>query len=251
VLVERFKARQTSEWNVRTDARFASPGQAGTNNALCAASRSALSNARLLACRRQAKTGGREPGPGGRGYGDNSCSSWRARPCADPVSKAEQAFSRSWRDAALVPRTSRSPSTFAPWFWFLRWRDGAVPVIHQHQGLRPQCGRRVVLLASAGTLALRLVIRHGNQDRARGNRGQVTGDMQVTGVTGDRPRLFLHIAQNRSSTIGSARLRGRPDAPGVARRPSAREICSVNCESPSAKFPLVARRSPSMSCGSS
>jgi hypothetical protein len=50
------------------------------------------------------------------------------------------------------------------------------------------------------------------------------------GVTGDRPRLFLHIAQNRSSTIGSAHLRGRPGAP---RRPSAREICSVNCESPS------------------
>ena len=48
-----------------------------------------------------------------------------------PVSKAEQVFSRDWRDAALVPRTPHSPSTFAPWFWFLRWRDGAVPVIHQ------------------------------------------------------------------------------------------------------------------------
>lgn len=62
-----------------------------------------------------------------------------------PVSKAEQVFSRGWRDAALVPRTHRSPSTFAPWSWSLRWRDGAIPVIHQDQGLRPQCGHRVLL----------------------------------------------------------------------------------------------------------
>jgi len=37
----------------------------------------------------------------------------------------------------------------------------------------------------------------------------------------------LQIAQNRSSETGSLRLRGRPEVPGVALRPIAREIWSV------------------------
>lgn len=49
-----------------------------------------------------------------------------------------------------------------------------------------------------------------------------------------------YLPQKRSPDSGSGSLRGRPDLPGVTRRPSAAAISSAKRALPKAKLPLLA-----------